>query len=49
MSSSLSSLIDKLSEGLHNYKCTNCKSCLITYQLNTQNVAKTIKSILINI
>ena len=28
MSSSLSSLADNLSEGLHNYKCTNCKSCL---------------------
>ena len=28
MSSSLSSLVDNLSEGLHNYDCTNCKSCL---------------------
>ena len=28
MSSSLSSLADNLSEVLHNYKCTNCKSCL---------------------
>ena len=28
MSSSLSSLVDNLSEVLHNYKCTNCKSCL---------------------
>ena len=28
MSSSLSSLVDNLSEGLHNYKCTNCTSCL---------------------
>ena len=28
MSSSLSSLVESLSEGLHNYKCTNCKSCL---------------------
>ena len=26
MSSSLSNLVDKLSEGLHNDKCTNCKS-----------------------
>ena len=26
MSSSLSSLVDNLSEGLHNDKCTNCKS-----------------------
>ena len=29
MSSSLSSLVDNLSEGLHNYKCINCKSWLI--------------------
>ena len=28
MSSSLSSLVDNLSEGLHNYKCTDYKSCL---------------------
>ena len=28
MSSSLSNLIDNLSEGLHNPKCTDCKSCL---------------------
>ena len=28
MSSSLSSLADNLSEGLHNNKCTDCKSCL---------------------
>ena len=28
MSSSVSSLIDSLSEGAHNYKCTNCKCCL---------------------
>ena len=28
MSSSLSSLVDNLSEGLHSDKCTNCKSCL---------------------
>ena len=28
MSSSLSSLVENLSQGLHNYKCTNCKSCL---------------------
>ena len=27
MSSSLSSLVDNLSEVLHNYKCTSCKSC----------------------
>ena len=28
MSSSLSSLVDNLSDGLHNDKCTDCKSCL---------------------
>ena len=28
MSSSLSNLVDNLSEGLHNYKCADCKSCL---------------------
>ena len=26
MSSSLSSLVDNLAEGLHNNKCTDCKS-----------------------
>ena len=28
MSSSLSNLVDNLPKGLHNEKCTNCKSCL---------------------
>ena len=28
MSTSLSNLVDNLSEGLHSDKCTNCKSCL---------------------
>ena len=28
MSSLLSNLVDNLSEGLHNDKCTDCKSCL---------------------
>ena len=28
MSSSSSRLVDNLSEGLHNCKCINCKSCL---------------------
>ena len=28
MSSSLSSLVDNLSEGLYSYKCADCKSCL---------------------
>ena len=28
ISNSLSSLVDTLSEGIHNDKCTDCKSCL---------------------
>ena len=28
MSSSLSKLVDNLSEGIHNHKCVNCNSCL---------------------
>ena len=28
MSTSLSNLVSNLSEGLHNYRCINCKSCL---------------------
>ena len=28
MSSSLSNLVDNLSEGLHNDRCIDCKSCL---------------------
>ena len=28
MSSSLSSLVDNLSDGLHNDKCKDCNSCL---------------------
>ena len=28
MSSSLSNLVDNLSEGLHSDKCTDCKPCL---------------------
>ena len=28
MSSSLSKLVDNLSEELHNYKCLSCESCL---------------------
>ena len=59
MSSSLSSVVDNLSEGLHNYKCTVCKSCfdyistednqLIFQCFNVQNVGKTMKNILIKI
>ena len=35
MSMSLSKLIDNLSEGLHNNKCLDCKSCL--YYIKTKN------------
>ena len=28
MSSSLSKVVDNLSEGIHNNKCVDCKSCL---------------------
>ena len=36
MSSSLSSLVDNLSEGLNSDKCTNCKSCL-DYMITTDD------------
>ena len=36
MTRSLSNLVDNLSEGLHNYQCTNCKSGL-DYILNKDN------------
>ena len=29
MSSSLSKLVDNLSDGIHNNKCADCKSCLV--------------------
>ena len=51
MSRSLSSVVDNLTEGLHNYVCTDCKIALITYQpkinckyLTVENVAKIIKT-----
>ena len=34
MSSSLSNLVDNLSEGLHNDKCIDCKSCLDYMSVN---------------
>ena len=56
MSSSLLTLVDNLFEGLHNYSLQTVSLVLITYQLkivnyylNVQNVAKTIKIILIKI
>ena len=36
MSSSLSKLVDNLSEGIHNNKCLDCNSCL-DYVQNTKN------------
>ena len=45
MSTSLSKLVDNLSEGLHNNKCVNCESCLDYIKnkdekLNKQNCEK---------
>ena len=56
MSSSLSSLVDNLSEGLHNDKCTDRKPCLQfisakdeLFILNCLKCCNAINSILINI
>ena len=56
MSSSLSSLVDNLSEGLHNGKCTDYNPCLQyistkdeSFILNCLKCCNTINSILINI
>ena len=56
MSSSLSSLVDNLSEGLHNDKCTDFKPCLQfisakddLFILNCLKCCNVINSILINI
>ena len=55
ISSSLSSLVDNLSEGLHNDKCKDCKSCLEDISAKDKLIlfkmylAKTMKSISINI
>ena len=38
MSMSLSKLIDNLSEGLHNNKCSNCKSCLDYIETKNENL-----------
>ena len=54
MSSSLSNFADNLSEGFHNKKWKDCKSCLeyikimmMNYYLIVQNVIKTITNSLI--
>ena len=56
MSSSLSSLVDNLSEMLHNDKCTDCKSYLKYIStkdklliINCLTCAKNYKNILMNI
>ena len=55
MLSSLSCLVDNLSEGLYNDKCTNCKYCFEDIStkdelliFNCLKCKKDIKSILIN-
>ena len=57
-SSSLSSFVDNLSEGLYNYKCDDCHSYLnyikklkviINYFLNVLTVKRMIKKTLIKI
>ena len=37
MSSSLSKLVDNLSEGFHNNKCVNCNSCLDYIKIKNEN------------
>ena len=37
MSTSLSKLVDNLSEGLHYNKCLNCKSCLDYIKIKIKN------------
>ena len=55
MSSSLSSLVDNLSERLYNDKCTDCKSCLDYMSvkddqlISVQNVIRIIIKSLIKI
>ena len=38
MSSSLSKLVDNLSEGIHNNKCVNCNSCLDYIKINNEKL-----------
>ena len=37
MTSSLSKLVDNLSEGIHNNKCVNCNYCLIILKLKMKS------------
>ena len=37
MSSSLSKIVDNLSEGIHNNKCANCESCLDYVKYKNEN------------
>ena len=38
MSLSLSKLVDNLSEGIHNNKCVDCKSCLDYIKTKNENL-----------
>ena len=38
MSSSLSKVVDNLSEGIHNNKCANCESCLDYVKTKNENL-----------
>ena len=38
MSTSLSKLVDNLSKGLHNNKCTDCRSCLDYMKTKNENL-----------
>ena len=38
MSSSLSKLVDNLSEGHHNNKCLNCESCLVSIKTKNEKL-----------
>ena len=46
MSTSLSKLVDNLSEGLHNNKCVNCKSCLD--YMRTKNEKLFLNALIVN-
>ena len=48
MSSSLSKLVDNLSEGIHNNKCVDCNSCLDYIKIkNEKLLLKSLIAILI--
>ena len=45
MSSSLSNLVDNLSEGFHSDKCTDCKSCLDYMKFKEINESLSVLSV----